>query len=163
MIARKKPESRPDVVAHDVQPEEAKQNADVDRVARDDAGKAFGGESFAFELHNRQADVQNGQTEDVAHQRLSVQVPQLGDEAVDAERNQQEGQRENHSWNGKKLSFLVPKSFICFSISNVDTTRLTSNICAQVRKVFTHLCFACLPNFTKWVKHRKIPLDKYLS
>lgn len=103
MIARKKPESRPDVVAHDVQPEEAKQNADVDRVARDDAGKAFGGESFAFELHNRQADVQNGQTEDVAHQRLSMQVPQLGDEAVDAERNQQEGQRENHSWNGKKL------------------------------------------------------------
>lgn len=90
-------ECRPNVVAHHVQPKEAQQHADVDHVARKDARPSLGHESVAFEVHDRQADVQNEERENVAHQRLAVQVPQLRDEAVDAERNQQERQRENHS------------------------------------------------------------------
>lgn len=90
-------ECRPDVVAHRVQPEEAQQHADIDHVAREDARKALGHEGVAFQVHHGEAYVQNEEGEDITHERLSVQVPQLGNEAVDAERNQEEWQRENHS------------------------------------------------------------------
>lgn len=69
------PEGWPDVIAHDIKPEEAKKDAEVNHISRENAWPFFDIKKPSSQLHNYQTDVKNCEPKNVAHQGLSMEVP----------------------------------------------------------------------------------------